>query len=408
MDYPPAPRQDVHDELHGHRVHDPYRWLEDPGSPESQGWSEAQDDLCRRHLDSLPGRERLGERLRELLPGVIGPPGFAGGRAFFMRREPDQEHAVLVVREPDGTERVLIDPSALSDDNTITLDAWSPSKEGTLLAYQLSQGGDEESSLRVMRVDDGEIIDGPIDRVRYSSVAWLPGGETFFYARRLPPDEVPKGEEQFHRRVYRHTIGTDASNDEIVFGHDGEKTAYYGFLTSLDGRWLSVSVSLGTAPRNDLYMADLHGDGSFVTLQKDVDAQTSSWVAFDGRMYVYTDRDASRGKLLVADPERPQPEHWRELLPESDAVLSGIVITDDHIVATRTRHAISEMTVHDKDSGESVSQVTLPGPGSAGATGRPDGGNEVWIGYTDHVTPYRVLHYDIGSGSLQPYADPPG
>src|SRR5439155_26878881 len=131
------------------------------------------------------------------------------GRLFFMRREGDQEHAILYVREPDGTERMLIDPSALSDDFTTTLDFVSPSFDGRRLAYGLSEAGDEESTLYVMDVDTLEDLGERIDRTRYSPVAWLPDGKSFYYVRRLPPSQVPSGEEQFHRRVYLHRLGSD-------------------------------------------------------------------------------------------------------------------------------------------------------------------------------------------------------
>ena len=214
MPYPPAPRLDVVDVLHGHPVADPYRWLEDAGSPQTAAWSAAQDALTRDVLERLPGRERWAGRLGELLAtGSTGAPAWRGGRPFWTRREPGQEHAVLLTRDPDGTERVLLDPVAIDPSGATTLDAWAPSKEGTRLAYQLSSGGDEESLLHVLDVGTGAPLDGPIDRCRYSPVGWEPGGAALFYVRRLPPSQVPAGEEQFHRRVWRHVVGSDPATE---------------------------------------------------------------------------------------------------------------------------------------------------------------------------------------------------
>src|SRR5206468_2114473 len=168
-------------------------------------------------------------RLRELLPGMVSAPAVRGMRSFLLRRLPDQEHPALVVLEGEEAPtagRVLIDPAALSPDATVTLDAWQPSKEGDRLAYQLSQGGDEESELWVMNVANGATVEGPIDRCRYSPVAWLPGGHAYYYVRRLSPDTVPAGEEGYHRRVYLHTVGTDPAGDELVFGDGRDKTAF--------------------------------------------------------------------------------------------------------------------------------------------------------------------------------------
>ncbi len=118
--------------------------------------------------------------------GVVTAPAWRGERQFFMRRTADQEHAVLVTVDPDGTQRTLLDPMQLDPAGTTTLDAWQPSKEGDLLAYQISQGGDEESILQVINVETGEVVDGPIDRCRYSPVGWLPGAQAYYYVRRLP------------------------------------------------------------------------------------------------------------------------------------------------------------------------------------------------------------------------------
>jgi prolyl oligopeptidase len=414
MSYPDARRLDLVETLHGHRIADPYRWLEDADAPETAAWSAAQDQLAESWLSRLPGRERLRSRLHELLPGFVGPPLVVGERRFFMRRRPEQEHAVLWVEDNDGA-RVLVDPSALSDDDTVTLDGWAPSLEGDLLAYQLSEGGDEESALRVMDVATGKIVDGPIDRVRYSPVAWLPGGRELYYVRRLPPGEVPAGEEQFHRRVYLHRVGTDPAQDVLVFGQDAGKTAYFGLETSHDGHWLAVTVSLGTAPRTDCYLAELRGPGgqeapAWRTMQEGVDAQAWPILSRGGDLYLVTDLDAPRRRLVVADPARPDASTWRDLLPEDPdgAVLEGVALTADRLVALRSRHAVSEVAIHDRRSGALRVQVALPGLGSAEVVGRPDEGEEVWIGYTDHLTPYRTLHLDVATGTVTNAADPPG
>jgi prolyl oligopeptidase len=399
--YPVARRLDLVEDLHGHRVADPYRWLEDADDPETEAWSRAQDDLARPFLDGLPGRDHLRRRLRELIPGVISAPLVLGARRFFSRREPDQEHATYCVQDEGGEVRVLLDPAAIDPSLTTTLDAAVPSKEGHLLAYLLSEGGREESTYRVLDVATGEIVDGPIALGRAGTIAWLPGGNELFYVR---------GEGHFHRRVYRHRLGTDPSEDELVFGEGRDKSTYYGVTTSRDGRWLTVSASIGTEPRNDLYLRDLDDPAAgFVTIQEGIDASTYGGVhTLDGRLYLFTDLDAPKGRLCVADPAQPQAEHWTDLLPEADDVLTDYALTEDAVVAVRTHDVVSRVTVHDKGTGEARGTIELPGLGDAGVTSRPDGGHEVWIGYTDFLTPYRVLHHDLTTGETTAWADPPG
>ena len=420
--YPPADRADLVEDLFGHTVADPYRWLEDPASEATRAWSEAQDELFSDQRAGWPGRDRLRRRLLELLrAGIVSAPIWRGERQFFMRRTADQEHAILLTVDPDGTERVLIDPMQIDPNGTTTLDAWQPSKEGHLLAYQLSAGGTEESVIRVMEVATGEIVDGPIDRARYSPVAWLPGGKAYYYVRRLPPDQLPEAEEQFHRRVWLHRLGADPADDVMVFGDGLDLTNYYGVSVSRDGRWLVITASAGTAPRNDVWIADLSASTlevpEFRVIQEGIDAQTSVEAGRDGRLYISTDRDASRGTLLVTTPDRLDYADWQPLVPEDEvavldgyAILDGPELGDDPVLlCSWTRHAVSEVTAHELRTGARTGLVRLPGLGSlSGLIERPEGGHEAWFGYTDHVTPSSVYRYDARTGETSLWASAPG
>src|SRR6476661_5184438 len=408
MRYPDADRLELVEDLHGHSVADPYRWLEDGDDPRTQEWTEAQDALTAEVLDALPMRAEFAARLEELVhAGAVGVPAWRGGRAFSTRRDPGQEHAVLRVREADGRERVLLDPMALDPAGTTTLDAWSASWEGDRLAYQLSTGGDEESSLYVLDVATGEVIDGPVDRCRYSPVAWLPGGDGLFYVRRLAPDQVPAGEEQFHRRVWRHRVGGPAEDDVLVHGEGSDPTTYFGVHTSRDGRWLVVSGSAGTAPRDDVWIADLAADGALRDFQVGVDAQTAAWVARDGRLWLMSDRDTPRWRLAVADPADPgtwSPEAWRDVIPQQpDAVLSDIALVDGpdgglQVLAVHAVDATDRRSVWAADGSGRLADVAGLGVGSvSGVSSSPEGGTSAWVGYTDYATPPSVLRWDAAA-----------
>jgi prolyl oligopeptidase len=419
--YPPARREEIPERIHGRLVADPYRWLEDADSKETRSWLAAQDTLLAGQLAQGPDRETLAARITELLgAGYVGAPAWRGERRFFMRRTAGQEHAVLYTATPAEGERILIDPTVLDPTGTTTLDHWQPDKDGRLLAYQLSQGGDEESLLRVMDVTTGEVVDGPIDRSRYTNVAWLPGGKAFFYSRRLPPDVVADGEEQFHRRVYLHQVGTSPRDDVMIFGEGMEKTNYYSVSVSRDGRWLIIGASAGTAPRNDLWIADLaaapESSPELHVVQQGVDARTGAHAARDGRLYIWTDRDAPRVRIAVTDPAEPGCEHWRDLIRQDpEAVLSDFAILDGPeldrpvLLVSWTRHAISEVSAHDLATGERTGTVPLPGLGTIGALSeRPEGGHEAWFGYTDNTTPPMVLRYDARTGQVETWDRSPG
>jgi prolyl oligopeptidase len=259
----------------------------------------------------------------------------------------------------------------------------------------------------VMDVATGTLVDGPIDRCRYSNVAWLPGGKAFYYARRLPPEAVPDGESQYHRRVYLHQVGMSADEDVLIFGTGRDKTDYYSVSVSRDGQWLAISASRGTAPRNDLWLADLAESDAAApdlrVIQEGLDAQTWMRAGRDGKLYVFTDADAPRGRIAVADPASVQDAAtWRDLIREDpEAVLTGYAILDGPelgrpvLLASWARHALSEITVHDLGTGERLGQVPLPGPGTAGGLSeRPEGGHEAWFVYTDYTTSSEVLRFD--------------
>ncbi|AOS62396.1 prolyl oligopeptidase family serine peptidase [Actinoalloteichus hymeniacidonis] len=414
--YPDAIRWDLTDDLHGQMIADPYRWLESPEDPATLRWQEQQDDLATTALGSLPGRERLTRRLTELASaGSVSVPVWRAGRAFFTRRRPGEDHPVLYVRDTaeDGTvtERVLLDMSSWDSSGRTTLDTWSPSREGALLAFQVSVGGDEHSLLHVLDVDSGEIVEGPIDRCRYSPVSWLPGGREFFYVRRLPAQEVPEDEAQFHRRVWRHTVGTDPTSDVEIHGAGLDHTNYYGVRVSADGRWLIVDARPGTAPRNSTWIADLAAGGELRLISDEAEnAMVHAWVGRDERLYLLTTRDAPRWRLCVTAPSTPEPAHWQELIAEDDdSVLSDIGWlpgTDEvpaQLIVLRSRHAVSELSLHDPANGAKTGSIDLPGPGTVTSLSTVDSrtdvdGDRVWFGWTDFLTPPGVRGYSATTG----------
>lgn len=419
--YPNAARQDIVEQLHGVEVADPYRWLEDRDSDETIAWLAAEAELFEAERAHWPTVAHWRQRLETFMgSGSVSSPAWRGDRYFFMRRQPGAEHSVLWLHEADGSERVLVDPNELDAQGLTTLDTWQPSKDGLRLAYQLSVGGNEESSVYVMDVDTGEILEGPIDRARYSPIAWLPGGQAYYYVRRLPPELVPAGEESFHRRVWLHTVGQDPATDVLVFGEDQKPTTYFGVGVNRTGEWLTVSASEGTAPRNDLWVANLLSSPASAPelrpVQVGVDAQSSIRFGRDGRAYLFTDRDAQRGRLCISDPSDLAYEKWQPLVAEDPvAVMEDYAILDDPampkplLLVSWTRHAVAEITVHDLVSGERLGELELPGLGTiSGLVERPEGGHDIWFSYTDHVTIPRSLRYDALTGELTVHAYPPG
>ena len=400
--YPTARRSDDADELHGKRIADPYRWLEEVEDSETEAWSSAQDAIVRPFLDKLAGRDHLTKRLDELMPGYVGSPMAVRDRYFFTRRLPEQEHPVLVMRENDE-ERTLVDVAAMDPTFTTTLDDFDPSPDGSRLAYQVSEGGRENKTLRVIDLATGEELEAPISVGRACPIAWLPDGNAFYYVR--PADGVS----EFDRRVWLHRIGDDTKNDVLVFGEGRDKSTYYYVTISQDGRWLLVGGWIGTEPRNDLYIADVsNGDHNFVAVQEGLDADTNGVVHRDGKLYLLTSHEAPNKRIVAVDPANPAPDQWQDVVAESDSIIESWALTDAHVVTVHLRDVKSEVEARRLDDGTSTGKLDLPGLGMALVRSREDSGEDIWIDYSDFVTPSLVLHATLPSANTTTWATSPG
>ncbi|MER5963678.1 prolyl oligopeptidase family serine peptidase [Streptomyces sp. NPDC002057] len=412
--YPHAERQDVVQELHGLRVPDPYRWLEDAGSTATLRWSAEQETLYAAERASWPGLERWEAEVAALNSvDRVWSPKVRGDRVFWLRQDAGREHPVLVVAGAGaGTaERVLLDPAALDPSGRTVLDSWEPSVEGDLLAFQVSRDGTEDSVLRVLDVATGAVVDGPVDRVRKSSIGWLPGGGAFYYVRYLDPRLHP-GEERYHRRVQLHRLGTAPEADAVVFGEGRDRTEFYSVSVTADGRWLAVTATLGTGRGTDLHLADLAAgplDRPALRPVQEGRAAATRLHMVPGTgpgdpVWLRTDRDAARGRVVACRPAELHlgPAAWREVVPERPGavlthlvVLSGPELKHPLGLAAWTRDTVAEVTVHDLVEGRQVATVPLPGTGAVGDfTAGPPGGHEAWFAYTDFVTAPRVLRFD--------------
>ncbi|MFJ3877690.1 prolyl oligopeptidase family protein [Streptomyces sp. NPDC090077] len=416
--YPHAERLDLVEELHGLRVPDPYRLLEDAESPGTLHWGAQQEALYEAERASWADLERWRAEVAAIdAVDRTRSPKVRGSRVFWLRQDAGREHPVLMVAEAgtDPAGRVLLDPGSLDPSGRTVLDAWEPSVEGSLLAFQVSRNGTEDSLLRVLDVATGQVVDGPVDRVRRSSIGWLPGGGAFYYVRNLDPRLHP-GEGRYHRRVWLHRVGTDPETDALVFGEGRDRTQFYSVSVTADGRWLGVTATLGTGRGTDLYLADLSAGPperpGLRPVQEGMDAATRLH-AVPGTgprdpVWLRTDRGAARGRVVACLPDELPlgPSAWREVVPERpDAVLTHLVVLSgprlEHPLglAAWTRNTVAEVTVHDLVEGRLIGTVPLPGTGAVGDfSAGPPGGHEAYFAYTDFVTPPQVLRFDALTG----------
>lgn len=395
-------KTDVVDTLHGVKVPDPYRWLEDGDSAEVKAWTDAQNAHTREVIDAIPGRETLEKDVTELLQiGYVSAPsirrGKSGLRYFHTKREGAQNQPTLYVRDGHaGADRALIDVAALSEDGTTALDWWYPSWDGRLLAWGKSESGSEDSVLQIRDVATGKDLPDKIDRTRHASVAWLPDGKSFYYSRYPEPGTVPAGEERYHARIYLHVIGADPKTDKVAFGEGRDKTDIPEVMISPNGRWLVVRVHMGW-DKSEVYMKDLSKAAAPWTAIAVKTPALFEPIPHNDRLWIRTNDGAPRYKLLSVDYAKPERAAWKQVLAETADVLQDVAILKGEVVATYTHDASSRVARFSRD-GTSKGPLTLPGIGSASVTSMPEG-DEAFVAFTSFVVPYQVHRVDLQKGS---------
>jgi prolyl oligopeptidase len=395
--YPPTRTEDIVDSLHGVKVPDPYRWLEDADSPEVVEWVEKQNAFTRSVLDKLPGREQIHQRLGQLLDiGTLTAPVPRKGRYFYTKREGKQNQPILYVRDGlHGKDRVLVDPNTLAQDGTISLDWWFPSRDGGLLAHGLSKNGSERSTLYVRDVSSGKDLPDVIQWTRYTTLAWLPDGKAFYYTRYPAPGSVPKGEENYHHHVYFHVLGSDPTKDPKVFGEGRPPEDMPEVLLSPDGRWLVVKEHQGWA-KSEIFFKDLADPkAAFSPLVEKTNAIFEIVVRND-RFYVRTNENAPHYRVYQVDPLKPGKNDWKELIREDQYVLDEIEAIGDHLVGLFMHQASSRLRLFDRD-GKLLQDIALPTLGTVSGLGGEWDGHELLFGFESFTVAPNVHHVDLAS-----------
>ena len=402
MPFPPAPRtarDNVVDDVHGAKIADPYRWLEADTSKRVGDWTDEQNERTRAVLDALPQRAGVARRLRELLAvGLLSTPRPIRGRIFHTRREGEQKQSILYVRDSIGApDRALVDPNALDPAGLTTLDWYYPSHDARYVAYGLSRGGDEMSTLFVIETATGMARPDRIPHTQRSTVAWVEGG--FYYTVHPAPGSVPAGDENYYRRVRFHRLGDDPAKDELVFGEGRPKEDILGVSTSPDSRWVLLIAYKGWA-KSDLYLLDReHPERELATVMEGRDAIAEGFV-LDDRVWLSTNLDAPNYRIVAAPCEKPGDQEWETVISEGPDVIQGFDRTRDRIAVLRLVRATSRLTTHDL-RGADEREIVLP---SLGAVEMVDGdrvGDGVGYTFQSFTQPPIAFVADARTGEAQ-------
>jgi prolyl oligopeptidase len=416
--YPETRSGDVVDHYHGTPVADPYRWLEELGSAETQAWIDAQNSLSSGWLAGARQREAIRSRLTQLLnyPRVSLPLREAG-QLFYRKNSGLQKQAPLYRRPALASEpTLLLDPNALSADGSLSLADWSPSPDGRYLAYALSEGGADWAEVRVREIESGRELPDRVRWFRFSSISWTKDGKGFFYARfpEPPAGEALSAELRDHQLWYHHA-GTPQQQDRLVYWRRELPRYFVGAGVSEDGRYLIVTLNQGTDPKNRLLYADL-GDplrpdvAAPVQPLVDEDLAELSVLGNDGPvLYVRTDLDAPRRRVVAIDLRQDaSPRRWREVVPESSDPLESASIVAGRLFAQYLVDVKSEVRIFSLD-GQPQGTLPLPGLVSVAAMSGRQHDRELFYVVTSPLYASTVLHYDVDAGSTSPFdaARPP-
>jgi prolyl oligopeptidase len=401
-----ARRGDVVDDFYGTPVADPYRWMEEPDDPETRAWSEAQREATEAYLRALPVRDALHRRLTTLWDyPKYSAPAKHGQRSYFFKNDGLQDQSILYGQDiPTAEPFVVLDPNRLSADGTVALTTVAFSHDGAYLAYGTSQSGSDWQEIRIRNVSAGE--DG-IDLLRwckFSSIAWKRDGSGFYYNRFPETGSVPPEDEYNYNRVYWHRRGTDQAADLLVYERPDEKELRFAPLVTEDAAYLLLYGSTGTATKNRLYYREIDGDGPFVRLLDDADANYTPIEMIGTVLYLKTDLDAPHGRIIAIDLEMAARSNWREIVPETEETIDFVAMVGRQFVVASMHDASHRLHLYTLD-GEHVRDIALPGLGSiVELEGRRDNA-EMFFAFTSYLSPTTIFRCDIGSGTREALHD---
>ena len=403
MNYPETRKGDVVDDYFGTKVSDPYRWLEDDRSPETEAWVVEQNKVTRGYLDQIPFRNEIKERLTTLWNyEKYTAPTKHGDFNYYYKNDGLQNQYVLYRQKGDQDPEVFLDPNRFSMDGTTSLSSVSFSKDGSLVAYSISEGGSDWRKIIIMNAISKEILGDTIVDVKFSGISWYKN-EGVYYSSYDKPDGSELSAKTDQHKLYYHKLGTTQDEDELVFGDKTKRRYVSGYVTE-DQNYLVVSGANSTSG-NELYVKDLREKNSeLVTMVDDFDGDHSVIFSEGNTLFISTNRNAPNRKLVKADIKRPTREYWEDLIPETEWVLS-VTPGSGYFFAEYIKDAYSQVLQYDT-KGKLVREVKLPGIGSSSGFRGKKKDAKLYYSFTNYTQPSTLYEFDPESGSSTVYKKP--
>ena len=406
LTYPETKKEVVQDTFFEQVIEDPYRWLEDDRSEETADWVKSQNEVTFGYLDQIPYRKDLKDRLTKIWNyEKVGTPFTEGDYTYFYKNDGLQNQSVLYRKKGADTEaEIFLDPNTFSEDGTVSLAGLSFTKDGSLAAYSISEGGSDWRKIVVVETENKTQVGDTIVDVKFSGISWKKS-EGFYYSSYDKPDGSELSAKTDQHKLYYHELGTPQSQDQLVFGgKESEKHRYIGGSVSDDGNFLFISAS-NTTSGNKLYIQDLRvSNGAIETILGHEDSDTYPTDNVGNRLIMTTDLGAPNRKVVTATYPNLSPESWTDLIPESENVLS-VNTGGGYLFAEYMVDALSKAYQYDYN-GKLIREVALPGLGSVGGLGGKKDATTIYYSFTNYNTPSSSYTYNVEDGTSELYWSP--
>uniref|UniRef100_A0A486XJF7 prolyl oligopeptidase n=1 Tax=Rheinheimera sp. BAL341 TaxID=1708203 RepID=A0A486XJF7_9GAMM len=402
VEYPITAKGDVVDSYFEQIIADPYRWLEDDRSSETETWVKAQNQVTFSYLEQIPYREQIKQKLAASWNyEKVSAPFKEGKYTYFYKNDGLQNQYVLYRQLEDGSSEVFLDPNTFSADGTTSLAEVSFSKDGSKLAYSISEGGSDWRKIIVIDVETKQQLETELVDVKFSGINWL-GNEGFYYSSYDKPDGSELSAKTDQHKLYYHKLGTAQKDDAVVFGAtEAEKHRYVGAAVTEDDRYLLISAAVSTSG-NKLFLKDLtKPDSALVTVLDHTDSDTELLDNDGSKLYLVTNLNAPNKKVVTVDAAQPQPENWLDLIPQTDNVLS-VSTGAGFIFAEYMVDAIAKVQQYDY-SGKLVRDISLPGVGSVGGFSGKKADDKLYYTFTNYTTAQTIYSFEPEQGSSEVY-----
>lgn len=401
INYPKTKKVDTVDVYHSVKVNDPYRWLEDDRSAETNLWVDKQNEITNYYLSQIPFRDKIKEKLANIWNYErISSPVKHGDYSYYYKNNGLQNQSVLYRIGKDEREEIFLDPNTFSQDGTTSLGEISFTKDGSIVAYSISEGGSDWRKIIVLDAKTKQQIGDILIDVKFSGISWK-GNEGFFYSSYDKPTGSELSAKTDQHKLYYHRLNTPQKSDEVVFGNDIKRRYVGGYVTE-NQKFLVISTA-NTTSGNELYVKDLK-TGKLTQLNEGFDITASIFYSDDEKFYIHTNYEAKNMRLMTVSVSAPEQKNWKQFLPETENVLS-VSTGGKFIFAHYMKDAAALIKQYDLKGGF-VRDIELPGVGSVGGFSGEDDDKELYFTFTNYTTPATIYTYDLASNKSVVYRRP--